>query len=106
MHTTQKFKRLSQTLSAKKIDPTTDGFTFTLDQLKQAFDIYNADMLKVDKEYTHSNIPGAYALMLQTMGAATRVYYGDLYTDNGQYMAKKSPYLIKSQLFLKRVLNM
>ena len=37
---------------SKKIDPTTDGFTFTLDQLKQAFDIYNADMLKVDKEYT------------------------------------------------------
>ncbi|MFR2063748.1 MAG: glycoside hydrolase family 70 protein [Streptococcus sp.] len=35
----------------------TDGFTFTLHQLKQAFDIYNADMLKVDKEYTHSNIP-------------------------------------------------
>lgn len=86
---------------SKKIDPTTDGFTFTLDQLKQAFDIYNADMLKVDKEYTHSNIPGAYALMLQTMGAATRVYYGDLYTDNGQYMAKKSPYFDQITTLLK-----
>ena len=85
----------------KKIDPTTDGFTFTLDQLKQAFDIYNADMLKVDKEYTHSNIPAAYALMLQTMGAATRVYYGDLYTDNGQYMAKKSPYFDQITTLLK-----
>lgn len=86
---------------SKKIDPTTDGFTFTLDQLKQAFDIYNADMLKADKEYTHSNIPGAYALMLQTMGAATRVYYGDLYTDNGQYMAKKSPYFDQITTLLK-----
>lgn len=86
---------------SKKIDPTTDGFTFTLDQLKQAFDIYNADMLKVDKEYTHSNIPAAYALMLQTMGAATRVYYGDLYTDNGQYMAKKSPYYDQITTLLK-----
>ena len=86
---------------SKKIDPTTDGFTFTLDQLKQAFDIYNADMLKVDKEYTHSNIPAAYALMLQTMGAATRLYYGDLYTDNGQYMAKKSPYFDQITTLLK-----
>ena len=86
---------------SKKIDPTTDGFTFTLDQLKEAFDIYNADMLKVDKEYTHSNIPAAYALMLQTMGAATRVYYGDLYTDNGQYMAKKSPYFDQITTLLK-----
>lgn len=86
---------------SKKIDPTTDGFTFTLDQLKQAFDIYNADMLKVDKEYTHSNIPAAYALMLQTMGAATRVYYGDLYTDNGQYMTKKSPYFDQITTLLK-----
>lgn len=86
---------------SKKIDPTTDGFTFTLDQLKQVFDIYNADMLKVDKEYTHSNIPAAYALMLQTMGAATRVYYGDLYTDNGQYMAKKSPYFDQITTLLK-----
>ena len=86
---------------SKKIDPTTDGFIFTLDQLKQAFDIYNADMLKVDKEYTHSNIPAAYALMLQTMGAATRVYYGDLYTDNGQYMAKKSPYFDQITTLLK-----
>ena len=58
-------------------------------------------MLKVDKEYTHSNIPAAYALMLQTMGAATRVYYGDLYTDNGQYMAKKSPYFDQITTLLK-----
>ena len=35
------------------------------------------------------------------MGAATRVYYGDLYTDNGQYMAKKSPYFDQITTLLK-----
>ncbi|MBM7642307.1 glycoside hydrolase family 70 protein [Streptococcus loxodontisalivarius] len=77
---------------SKYIDPTTDGFTFTLDQLKQAFAIYNEDMNSVDKKFTHYNIPAAYAIMLQNMGQATRVYYGDLYTDNGQYMETESPY--------------
>lgn len=85
-----------QTVIAKiiqeKIDPTTDGFTFTLDQLAQAFEIYNKDMNSVDKVYTHYNIPAAYALMLSNMESVTRVYYGDLYTDNGQYMETKSPY--------------
>ena len=76
----------------KKIDPTTDGFTFTLDQLKQAFDIYNKDMNSVDKHYTHYNIPAAYAVMLSNMESVTRVYYGDLFTDDGQYMETKSPY--------------
>lgn len=77
---------------AKKIDNTTDGFTFTLDQLKQAFEIYNEDMNKVEKTYLHYNIPAAYALLLTTMEAIPRVYYGDLYTDDGQYMATKTPY--------------
>ncbi|MFC3931265.1 glycoside hydrolase family 70 protein [Streptococcus dentapri] len=85
-----------QTVIAKiiqeKIDPTTDGFTFTLDQLAQAFKIYNEDMNSVDKVYTHYNIPAAYALMLSNMESVTRVYYGDLYTDDGQYMETKSPY--------------
>ena len=30
--------------------------------------------------------------MLQNMELVTRVYYGDLYSDDGQYMTKKSPY--------------
>ncbi|EHI74032.1 glucosyltransferase-I [Streptococcus criceti] len=76
----------------EKIDPTTDGFTFTLDQLKQAFDIYNKDMNSVEKHYTHYNIPAAYAVMLSNMESVTRVYYGDLFTDDGQYMETKSPY--------------
>ena len=77
---------------AEQINPETDGYTFTLDELNQAFDIYNADMNSVDKEYTHYNIPAAYSLLLTNMESVPRVYYGDLYTDNGQYMATKSPY--------------
>ena len=30
--------------------------------------------------------------MLQNMETITRVYYGDLYTDDGHYMETKSPY--------------
>lgn len=77
---------------AEQINPETDGYTFTLDELNQAFDIYNADMNSVDKEYTHYNIPAAYSLLLTNMESVPRVYYGDLYTDSGQYMATKSPY--------------
>lgn len=77
---------------AEQINPETDGYTFTLDELNQAFEIYNADMNSVDKEYTHYNIPAAYSLLLTNMESVPRVYYGDLYTDNGQYTVTKSPY--------------
>ena len=77
---------------SKQINPKTDGFTFTMDELKQAFEIYNVDMRKADKKYTQYNIPAAYATMLTNKDSITRVYYGDLFTDDGQYMAEKSPY--------------
>ena len=77
---------------SKQINPKTDGFTFTMDELKQAFEIYNADMRKADKKYTQYNIPAAYATVLTNKDSITRVYYGDLFTDDGQYMAQKSPY--------------
>ena len=76
----------------KNINSNTDGLTFTMDELKQAFKIYNDDMRKAEKEYTQFNIPSAYALMLSNKDTIPRVYYGDLYTDDGQYMATKSPY--------------
>ena len=76
----------------ENINPNTDGLTFTMDELKQAFKIYNEDMRKADKKYTQFNIPTAHALMLSNKDSITRVYYGDLYTDDGQYMEKKSPY--------------
>lgn len=86
---------------AGQINPKTDGFTFTLDELKQAFEIYNADMNSVHKQYTHFNIPAAYALLLTNMESVPRVYYGDLFTDNGQYMAVKSPYYDQIVALLK-----
>lgn len=76
----------------KEINPKSDGYTMTDAELKRAFEIYNEDIKKAEKRYTISNIPAAYALILQNMEQVTRVYYGDLYTDNGQYMANKSPY--------------
>ncbi|KRM95107.1 dextransucrase [Liquorilactobacillus aquaticus DSM 21051] len=76
----------------EKIDPKSDGLTFTLDQLRQAFEIYNADQLKTDKQFTQYNIPSTYALLLTNKDTIPRIYYGDLFTDNGQYMANKSPY--------------
>lgn len=76
----------------KEINQKSDGYTMTDAELKRAFEIYNEDMKKAEKRYTINNIPAAYALILQNMEQVTRVYYGDLYTDNGQYMATKSPY--------------
>ena len=76
----------------KEINPKSDGYTMTDAELKRAFEIFNEDMKKAEKRYTINNIPAAYALILQNMEQVTRVYYGDLYTDNGQYMATKSPY--------------
>ena len=76
----------------REINPQSTGNTFTLDEMKRAFEIYNADMRSSEKRYTQYNIPSAYAFMLTNKDAIPRVYYGDLYTDDGQYMAQKSPY--------------
>ncbi len=49
-------------------------------------------------------MPSAYAMLLTNKDTVPRVYYGDLYTDDGQYMANKSPYfdaingLLKSRI--------
>ncbi len=81
----------------KEINPKSDGYTMTDAELKRAFEIYNEDMKKAEKRYTINNIPAAYALILQNMEQVTRVYYGDLYTDNGQYMATNSLTMMLSQ---------
>ncbi|WP_337958318.1 glycoside hydrolase family 70 protein [Leuconostoc mesenteroides] len=75
-----------------KINPSSDGLTVSTDEIAKAFEIYNADELKADKEYTAYNIPSSYALMLTNKDTIPRVYYGDLFTDDGQYMSAKSPY--------------
>lgn len=70
----------------------TNGLIPTLDQLNEAFVVYNQDMNSVTKKYTQYNTPSAYAMLLTNKDTVPRVYYGDLYTDDGTFMAKKSPY--------------
>ena len=68
------------------------GLIPTKDQLEAAFKVYNADMNSADKKYTQYNMPSAYAMLLTNKDTVPRVYYGDMYTDDGQYMSTKSPY--------------
>lgn len=68
------------------------GYNFTRDEIKKAFEIYNEDIDKAHKTYASYNLPSVYALMLTNKDSVTRVYYGDLYRENGHYMAKKTPY--------------
>ena len=68
------------------------GYNFTRDEIKKAFEIYNEDIDKAHKTYASYNLPSVYALMLTNKDSVTRVYYGDLYREDGHYMAKKTPY--------------
>ena len=80
------------------------GLVPTKAQLDEAFAVYNADMNRVDKQYTQYNMPSAYAMLLTNKDTIPRVYYGDLYTDDGEYMGKQTPYydaivnLLKSRI--------
>ncbi|MGG0922138.1 glycoside hydrolase family 70 protein [Leuconostoc suionicum] len=77
------------------------GLIQTTDEINKAFEIYNADQLLADKHYTHYNIPSAYALLLTNKDTIPRVYYGDLFTDNGDYMANTTPYYKAIDALLK-----
>ncbi|WP_220729248.1 glycoside hydrolase family 70 protein [Apilactobacillus zhangqiuensis] len=94
-----------QTVIAKiiqdKINPTANGLNPTWNEINKAFKIYNADEKSTNKKYTQYNIPAAYALMLTNKDTTPRVYYGDLYTDNGQFMATKTPYYNSISAMLK-----
>ncbi|USS86649.1 KxYKxGKxW signal peptide domain-containing protein [Fructilactobacillus cliffordii] len=73
----------------------------TQDQLDAAFKVYNEDMKQAEKKYTHYNMPSAYAMMLTNKDTIPRIYYGDLYTDDGAFMETKSPYFEAIDNFLK-----
>ncbi|MHA8110599.1 glycoside hydrolase family 70 protein [Lactobacillaceae bacterium Melli_B4] len=60
--------------------------------LKKALKIYDADEKAANKQYTYYNIPSSYAFILTNKDTVPRVYYGDMYTDDGQFMSKKTPY--------------
>ena len=63
---------------------------------KKAFEIYNEDIDKAHKTYASYNLPSVYALMLTNKDSVTRVYYGDLYLEDGHYMAKRHLTLMPS----------
>ncbi|WP_224132840.1 glycoside hydrolase family 70 protein [Leuconostoc gasicomitatum] len=75
---------LTDTTTAKS------GNSFTPEELKQAFRVYYKDQKSPQKKYTHYNMVSAYADLLTNKDTVPRVYYGDLYTDGGQYMANKT----------------
>ncbi len=74
------------------IDPHASASNPTWEQMREAFKIYDADENSAVKKYTQYNIPASYALTLTNKDTTPRVYYGDMYTDGGQFMAQKTPY--------------
>ncbi|USS88032.1 MucBP domain-containing protein [Fructilactobacillus hinvesii] len=75
-----------------QINPDADGLNPTPDEIKKAFEIYNDDLNSVNKKYALYNVPAAYAMLLTNKDSVPRIYYGDLFMDNGQYMGQHSPY--------------
>ncbi|SUN73151.1 glycoside hydrolase family 70 protein [Streptococcus mutans] len=73
-----------------EINPNVVGYSFTMEEIKKAFEIYNKDLLATEKKYTHYNTALSYALLLTNKSSVPRVYYGDMFTDDGQYMAHKT----------------
>ncbi|MDF7636970.1 glycoside hydrolase family 70 protein [Leuconostocaceae bacterium ESL0958] len=69
-----------------------DWTNFTNEQLKTGLKAYYEDQRSSNKQYNSYNLPAAYALMLTNKGTVPRIYYGDMYQDDGQYMANKSIY--------------
>lgn len=65
---------------------------YTSEELAQGLKDYMADQKLTNKKYNRYNIPSSYAIMLTNKDTIPRVYYGDLFSDAGQYMAEKSIY--------------
>ncbi|MEJ6400121.1 glycoside hydrolase family 70 protein [Nicoliella lavandulae] len=75
-----------------KYDAKFNGGKINPTYLRKALKIYDADEKATNKKYTYYNIPASYAFMLTNKDTVPRIYYGDMYTDDGQFMAHKSPY--------------
>ncbi|MCR1901896.1 glycoside hydrolase family 70 protein [Ligilactobacillus apodemi] len=68
------------------------GASFTVEEYEAAMEDYMEDQKATVKHYNRYNIPSSYAMLLTNKDVIPRVYYGDLFTDNGQYMETKSIY--------------
>ncbi len=69
-----------------------DYHTFTQADEKKGIDAYIKDQNSTVKKYNLYNIPSSYAILLTNKDTIPRVYYGDLYTDGGQYMEHRTRY--------------
>ena len=78
-----------------------DSNNFTWDQLAEGLKLYYADQAETVKKYNRYNIPSSYAMILTNKDTVPRVYYGDMYTDGGQYMEKESVYYQTIENLLK-----
>ena len=68
------------------------GSKFNFEQEQKGIEAYIADQSNVNKKWNNYNIPSSYAIMLTNKDTVPRVYYGDLFTDGGQYMAQTTRY--------------
>ncbi|MGX6989545.1 glycoside hydrolase family 70 protein [Leuconostoc fallax] len=73
-------------------DPSISLDGFTMEQLEKGLSAFYADQRSAVKQYNQYNIPSAYAVMLTNKDTVPRTFYGDMYQDDGQYMANKSLY--------------
>ncbi|MCX0326053.1 DUF5776 domain-containing protein [Apilactobacillus kunkeei] len=69
-----------------------DWTDFTPSQLSAGLETFYNDQRQTQKKYNDYNVPSAYAIMLTNKGTVPRIYYGDMYQDDGQFMQKKSLY--------------
>ncbi|CAH1856803.1 glycoside hydrolase family 70 protein [Convivina intestini] len=101
-HDNQTQDEVGQILS--RLYPGIEPFKPTQEQLKAALKVYDEDFRATDKKVTPNNIPAMYALLLSNKNTVPRVYYGDLYTDSGQYMSQQTIYFdALTQLMRDRV---
>lgn len=65
---------------------------FNFEDEQKGIAAYIKDQNSTTKNWNKYNIPASYAYILTNKDTIPRIYYGDLYTDGGQYMAQETRY--------------
>ncbi|RXA54887.1 glycoside hydrolase family 70 protein [Limosilactobacillus mucosae] len=68
------------------------GSAYKAEYANQAWQEFDADQKKTDKQYAQYNVPAQYAILLSNKDTVPQIYYGDLYNETAQYMQEKSIY--------------
>ncbi|MFT8504668.1 glycoside hydrolase family 70 protein [Liquorilactobacillus satsumensis] len=77
---------------------------FTWADLEKGLELFYKDQDSTVKKYNKYNIPSAYAMLLTNKDTVPRVFYGDMYSEGGQYLSQKTIYydtltnLLKSRI--------